>query len=95
MTVDQLLDWQAYMLLQPIEPQRDDTRAGLIAALLANAAGHKTEDGSALGPDDMLRTHMGAIAYREDEPNRQVAMFARATAKMRGFIGPLTAAWKK
>ena len=86
MGVDHLLDWLAYMLLQPIEPVRGDTRAGLIAALVANAHGHRTDDGERLGADDMLRTHMAAKAFREAEPLRQANMFAAATAKIRGFF---------
>ena len=97
MSQDQLLDWFAYMRIQPIDPKRDDMRHGLVAAQIANAAGHKNEEGYPLRHSDMIKTPHEAYLYNtpEAEAERQVAMFARATEKMRNALGAAIHGWGK
>lgn len=86
MSSDQLLDWLAWMMIHPIEPNREDYRTGMIAALLAEAQGYKGA-GDRITPGEMINSPLGWLKWREGEPERLAQAFKRATAKIGSLFG--------
>ena len=80
----ELAEWMAYYSIEPFGPAREDYRAGLIAATVANCAGSK----KVLQPTDFIRIYQQpkSMSYmdRKKEQNGQMALFKSLAEKTNG-----------
>jgi len=80
----ELAEWMAYYSIEPFGATRDDYRAGLLAATVANCAGSKR----ALQPTDFIHiyTQPKTISYmdRRQKQASQMAMFKSLSEKTNG-----------
>ena len=78
MSARELSEWMAYYAIEPFGEQRDDYRAGLIAATVANCAG-AGKKGKALQPTDFIPiyTQPKQVSFidRKQEQARQMSLF--------------------
>lgn len=80
MSARELSEWMAYYAIEPFGEQREDYRAGLLAATVANCAG-AGKKGKALQPTDFIPiyTQPKQVSFidRKQEQARQMAMFKK------------------
>jgi hypothetical protein len=80
----ELAEWMAYWSIEPFGAARDDYRAGLLAATVANCAGSK----KALQPTDFIHIYsqpkqMSYIDRRQQQAS-QMAMFKNLSEQTNG-----------
>lgn len=77
-------EWMAYAQLEPFGQGREDTRAGVIASLIANANRDTDKRSTPFGPEDFF-PNLGegaAPAQQEQTPEEQLAIMQMITDAM-------------
>lgn len=77
-------EWMAYYSLEPFGEARDDYRAGLIAATVANCAGAGKKN-KPLQPTDFIHIYQQpktmSVLDRKKEQQKQMAVFKQLAGK--------------
>lgn len=79
LTAAQIAEWEAFYELEPFGPLRDDLRAGLTAAAIANRIPRFSQGGKALRPEDLFPTlRSGTRQQSREQLQRAMAGIAVA-----------------